>query len=54
MQLCCRYGLQRHLDAELLNANLVHRVGTVKGNELDFTPPAFRKFAVISQLYGVK
>jgi len=31
MKLCCFcYGLLRHLDTELLNASLVHNVGTAK------------------------
>jgi hypothetical protein len=42
MQLCWRYGLQRHFDAELLNANQVHHVGTAKESALDCTPAALR------------
>jgi hypothetical protein len=30
MKICCCYGLLRHLDTELLNASLVHNVGTAK------------------------
>jgi len=42
MKLYCCYGLWRHLDSELLNANLVHHVGTVKGSAVDRTPGAYR------------
>lgn len=30
MKICCCYALLRHLDTVLLNASLVHNVGTAK------------------------
>jgi len=37
MKFC--YGLKRHLDTELLNANLLHDVGTAKGSSVKAGPP---------------
>ena len=44
------YGLWRHLDIELLNANPVHHVGTAKERAVDRTPAAYRYLAVIPHL----
>jgi hypothetical protein len=35
VNLCCFYGLWRLLDTELLNANVVHHIGTAKGIAVD-------------------
>jgi hypothetical protein len=35
VNLLCVSGLWRHLDTELLNANVVHHVGTAKGIAVD-------------------
>ena len=35
---CSCYGLWRQLDTRLLNANLVHHVGTAHGSAVDHTP----------------
>jgi hypothetical protein len=54
MNLCCPHSLWHHLVAELLNANLVHHVGTAKGSAVDRRPGSYRQFALIPQLAGAK
>jgi len=42
MKLCCFCGFWGHLDTELLNASLIHRVGTENGSAVDRKPGAYR------------
>jgi hypothetical protein len=42
MELYCSYGLWRHLDTALLNATLVHQVGTAKRSAVERAPGAYR------------
>jgi len=42
MKLCYSYSLWRHLVTELLNANLIHHVGTAKGSVVNRRPGSYR------------
>jgi hypothetical protein len=42
VELCCSNGLWHHIDTALLNANLVHQMGTAKGSAVKRRPGAYR------------